>query len=93
MRINNFDVEFVDTIPSELKEGVLYISKPCMVGVHLCACGCGEKTVTPFDDQYGWKLSIYNSDKVIVTLRPSIGNYQIPCKSHYYITKSKVEWL
>lgn len=28
-----------------------------------------------------------------ITLRPSIGNYSIPCQSHYYITENKVEWL
>ena len=28
-----------------------------------------------------------------VTLRPSIGNFNINCKSHYFITESRVDWL
>lgn len=26
------------------------------------------------------------------TLRPSIGNWQWPCRSHYWITAGEVEW-
>ena len=32
-------------------------------------------------------------DGQTITLRPSIGNFSIPYKSHYYITENKVEWL
>lgn len=28
-----------------------------------------------------------------VTIRPSVGSFNLPCKSHYYITDNKVEWL
>ena len=28
-----------------------------------------------------------------ITLRPSIGNFNINCKSHYFITENRVEWL
>lgn len=28
-----------------------------------------------------------------VTMRPSVGSFNLPCKSHYYITDNKVEWL
>jgi len=26
------------------------------------------------------------------TLRPSIGSWQLPCRSHYLITGGKIEW-
>lgn len=90
MKTNKFKVEIVDKIPSNLKDGILYVCISCNVIVHRCACGCGERTVTPIDKKYGWKM-IYDGQSI--TLRPSIGNFSIPCQSHYYITENKVEWL
>ena len=90
MKIKKFKVVFVDRIPKELKNGILYICIDCKVIVHKCACGCGEKTVTPINKKNGWKI-IYDGESI--TLRPSIGNFNIPCKSHYYITDNRVEWL
>ena len=90
MKINKFKVEFVDKVPLNLNNGILYVCLSCNVIVHKCACGCGEKTVTPIDKKYGW---IMKYDGQSITLRPSIGNFNIPCRSHYYITDNNVEWL
>ena len=90
MKINKFKVEFVDKVPLNLKNGILYVCLSCNVIVHRCACGCGEKTVTPIDKKYGW---IMKYDGQSITLRPSIGNFNIPFRSHYYITDNNVEWL
>ncbi|MGN1298283.1 MAG: DUF6527 family protein [Clostridia bacterium] len=90
MKIKKYKIEFVDTIPKKLKEGILYICINCNVIVHKCACGCGEKTVTPLDRNNGW---IMKYDGQSITLRPSIGNFSFNCKSHYYITENKVDWL
>lgn len=90
MKINKYRIEFVDTIPKIINEGILYICVNCNVIVHKCACGCGEKTVTPLDKNNGW---IMKYDGQSVTLRPSIGNFNINCKSHYFITESRVDWL
>lgn len=68
----------------------MYICINCNVIVHKCACGCGEKTVTPLDRNNGW---IMKYDGQSITLRPSIGNFSFNCKSHYYITENKVDWL
>ena len=38
---------YVEFIPRELNEGVLYISKQFKTASHLCCCGCGTKIVTP----------------------------------------------
>ncbi len=90
MKIKKYRIEFVDRIPKELKDGILYACIDCNVIVHKCACGCGEKTVTPIDKEYGWKMTY---DGQSITLIPSIGNFNIPCQSHYYITENRVEWL
>ena len=80
-----------EEIPAELESGILYISKQYKVAVHLCACGCGGKTVTPIKSDE-WILT-ENEDKV--TLRPSIGNFtgEEPYHAHYFITDNKIEWL
>jgi Family of unknown function (DUF6527) len=80
--------EFVDLMPAELKEGVLYVSIPYATAVHLCACGCGVKVVTPISPP-GWKV-VWDGDTV--SLDPSIGNWQFPCRSHYWIRRGKVVW-
>lgn len=83
---------FVDTMPEVLEQGVLYISEKYETAIHLCACGwCGDKTVTPFNNsQTGWQYMRDADDRV--TLRPSIGNQQFPCRSHYWITENRIEW-
>jgi hypothetical protein len=83
---------FVKTVPPELEQGVLYISEVYGTAIHLCACGiCKQKTVTPFHNELkGWKYTRTPDD--LVTLYPSIGNFQMPCRSHYWITENKVVW-
>ena len=81
--------EFVEYMPEKMQDGVLYFSEKYELAIHLCPCGCGNKVVTPTDDTYGWKITI-NDDKI--TLHPSIGNWQFPCKSHYFLKENKIEW-
>ena len=83
-------IEFVDLIPSTLENNVFYICIKCDVVVHLCACGCNNKVVTPIDKHFGW---ILNYDGESISLFPSIGNYNFECKSHYYVKNSKIVWL
>ena len=54
--------EFVEYIPAELAEGLLYISTPFRTVVHPCACGCGNKVVTPVSPA-DWQL-FYDGDTV-----------------------------
>ena len=88
-KLTEISAVYVDRFPQELEHGKLYISKDCRLAVHLCACGCGEKTFTPLDEQ-GWSL---HEEGGRVTLSPSIGNFCFPCKSHYFIQNSKVVWV
>ena len=87
-KIKEFEIKSVERIPHKLKQGVLYVCLECQVAVHLCACGCGEKTVTPLGEN-GWNLTF---DENGLSLNPSIGNFNIPCKSHYFIKDNKVRW-
>ena len=54
----------------------------------LCACGCGNKVVTPIKPPK-WHLYF---DGSAVSLWPSIGRWQLPCQSHYWIEHGKVRW-
>ena len=88
MRTTKFLPTFVRYIPEELEEGKLYISMEYATASHLCACGCGEKVVTPISPDF-WQLFY---DGKAISLTPSIGNYEFPCQSHYFIRHNKVEW-
>jgi len=87
-KIEKIKYEFVEFIPDELKEGILYISISFATVVHNCACGCGERIVTPIKPT-DWALT-WDGDTV--TLYPSIGNWSIPCKSHYWIKENEIVW-
>jgi len=80
--------EFVDFIPEMLHEGRLYISERFRTASHLCACGCGSRVVTPLKPAK-WTMT---RERGLVSLSPSIGRWQLPCKSHYWIRKNTVVW-
>jgi len=79
--------KFVEFIPDELEEGVLYITIQYRTAVHKCVCGCGNKVVTPLSPT-DWKLTF---DGKTVSLYPSIGNWNFECKSHYWIRNNEIE--
>lgn len=76
---------FVEFIPRELEPGKIYISMLYHTAVHACLCGCGERTVTPLIEGQ-WTL-IESEGKI--SLDPSIGNFNLPCMSHYFIKNNK----
>lgn len=80
--------EFVEFIPKEREDGVLYVSIPYATAVHSCFCGCGLKVVTPISP-LGWQLTF---DGETVTLFPSVGSWNFPCRSHYFIRRDAVVW-
>jgi len=84
----NLKHEFVEFIPKDRQEGVLYISIPFATAVHNCFCGCGTKVVTPLSPVF-WKLIF---DGETVSLSPSVGNWDFPCRSHYYVRRNTVVW-
>ncbi len=88
MRADSLRHEFVEFIPGQLEEGVVYVSVEYATVVHLCACGCGEKVVTPLTPT-DWALR-YDGESV--SLSPSIGNHAFRCRSHYWIEHDRVRW-
>jgi hypothetical protein len=81
--------EFVDVIPEDIATRTLYISLKYNTAIHACMCGCGEEVVTPLSPHRGWILTY---DGVSVSLFPSIGNWALPCRSHYWIDEGRVTW-
>ena len=90
MKTTKLIPQFVEFIPELLEDGIIYISNPYKIAIHLCACGCGNQTVTPFNSPTEWNLTVDELD--VISLSPSIGNFQFPCKSHYWIKRNVVEW-
>lgn len=78
----------VEFIPKILGDGVLYVSKRFKVAAHNCPCGCENKIITPLGP-HEWSFS---EKKGKPFLSPSIGNWQIPCRSHYWIKNGNIEW-
>jgi hypothetical protein len=88
MKIESFRLEEVEFMPTQLEPGILYASQKYRTAAHLCACSCGEKVRTQLGP-LGWRLTKGRSGP---TLYPSIGNWQKPCRSHYYIRSGRVLW-
>jgi len=82
--------EFVEFIPDhhQLQDGIVYISIQFATAVHKCCCGCGEEVVTPLSPT-SWQMTF---DGETISLYPSIGNWNLPCRSHYWIRQDRVQW-
>ena len=83
---------WVETISKPLEHGTLYISEKYGTAIHLCACGCGNETVMPFQPFWpeGWS---YGNNDGFVTFAPSVGNMGFcPNKAHYFIERNQVRW-
>jgi hypothetical protein len=78
----------VHYMPKVLQPGILYVSAEFDIALHLCACGCGIKVKTPLGPTE-WS---FRETSRGVTLRPSVGNWQQPCQSHYLITDGEIVW-
>lgn len=83
-----FEVEFVRSAPDVLTSGVLYVSMEHAAVLHLCACGCGHQVVLELSPMH--YTLIYDGEGI--TLNPSVGNWSLPCRSHYLIRDSHVAW-
>jgi hypothetical protein len=77
---------FVDSFPSKLEPGKVYVSMEYGSVAHSCCCGCGEEIVTPLTPT-DWHI-VYDGETI--TLHPSVGNWTLPCRSHYVIRKGEV---
>ena len=82
------ELQRVHYMPKELRPGVLYVSEEFGAAAHLCACGCGSKIRTPL----GPTEWAFEETKSGPTLRPSVGNWQHACQSHYWIYRGEIVW-
>lgn len=85
---NEIGYRFVDAIPENPEQGVLYLALDYGAAIHLCCCGCGYEVSTPLSPT-DWSLTF---NGVSVSLTPSVGNWSLPCRSHYIIDRGKVRW-
>jgi hypothetical protein len=86
MKIEQLRPEFVNHVPDQVEEGVLYISERFRICSHKCCCGCGEEVVTPLSPAE-WRLT---REGDLVSLWPSVGNWDYACRSHYVIKRNRV---
>lgn len=86
-RVSGMIPEFTETFPTPLQPGVLYVSATYSTAAHLCCCGCQQEVITPLSPAQ-WVLTFDGK----VSLRPSIGNWALPCRSHYVIRHGQVRW-
>ena len=78
----------VERIPKLLSDGVVYHNEEFQLAALLCACGCGHRITLLVPDSHQ-----VSSEGGLATIRPSIAVCDAPCKSHYFVTAGKVEWL
>lgn len=88
VRVDRLRHRFVGEIPDKLVPGELYVSLEHSTAAHSCCCGCGSEVVTPLSPAY-WQMGFDGEE---VSLTPSIGNWSYDCRSHYFITRGRVEW-
>lgn len=81
-----FELRKVQYMPTKLEPGILYVAEEFKAAAHLCACGCGSIVRTPLNR---WTLIEMNHGP---SLDPSVGNWQEPCQSHYWIERGEVKW-
>lgn len=84
MSIRRVDVE---RFPPTLEEGVLYVSEKFELAAHLCACGCGHKVLVMLGDGH-----IVTGSHSAPSVTPSIGVWDAPCRSHYWILEGSISW-
>jgi hypothetical protein len=78
---------FVDSFPTPMEPGVLYVSSTYSSAGHLCPCGCGGEIVTRLSPA---RYSVVFDGEV--SLRPSVAAVGLSCNSHYFITRGQVDW-
>ena len=88
MSVDRLDAEFVEAFPAAMEPGVLYVSLEYRTCGHLCACGCGQEVTTPLS-RAQWAFTFDGED---ISLWPSVGNWSLPCRSHYIVDQGRVRW-
>lgn len=80
--------EFVTSFPTPMEHGVMYVSIEYNSCGHLCACGCGREVITPLSPAH-WAIT-YDGENI--SIWPSVGNWSLPCRSHYIVDRGRIHW-
>lgn len=84
---DRYTAQFVESFPNQMEQGVLYVSTMYSTAGHICPCGCGREVVTKLSPAR-WQL-IFDGE---VSLTPSVAVTGLPCNSHSFITRGRVDW-
>jgi len=87
-RLRTVEHRFVEFVPKVLEAGVVYVSMEYTTVAHLCCCGCGKRLVLPLSPAQ-WGITF---DGESISLWPSVGSWDLDCRSHYVIEKNQVGW-
>ncbi|OZC91744.1 hypothetical protein CH254_04500 [Rhodococcus sp. 06-412-2C] len=85
--IDHFVLELVESFPTPMELGVLYVSTVYSTAGHICPCGCGREVITKLSPAR-YRI-IFDGE---VSLKPSVAATGLPCNSHYFITRGRVDW-
>ena len=88
MKTRHWRVQWVEDMPPVLEPETCYVSRKHRLTEHLCACGCGAEISLPLGPSE-WHLDGHGDS---ISLRPSVGNWRLPCGSHYVIRNSTTHW-
>lgn len=86
-RTGRYVAAFVESFPTPMEPGVLYVSGTYSSAGHLCPCGCRGEVVTRLSPA---RYSVVFDGEV--SLRPSVAAVGLSCNSHYFITRGQVDW-
>ena len=74
----------------DMEDNVIYISDEYGISEHKCMCGCGNLVAMPIGkNEWSYKIDASNR----ISMSPSVGNYQLQCKSHYIIYKGGANFI
>lgn len=86
-QVGHYTLQYVESFPTPMEPGALYVSLTYSTAGHICPCGCGREVVTKLSPAR-YKI-IFDGE---VSLKPSVAATGLPCNSHYFITRGEVDW-
>jgi hypothetical protein len=82
-----YRVEKVDRLPAALADNVVYVSEEFEIAALKCACGCWHQVNLLLGDGH----TVYDEGG-LADISPSIGVWDAPCRSHFWIHNGRVLW-
>jgi len=86
-RTEHYTMRWIESFPTPMEPGVVYVSLTYSTAGHICPCGCGREVVTKLSPAR-YKI-IFDGE---ISLKPSVAASGLPCNSHYFITRGEVVW-